>query len=86
MIHWIAGKKRGAEVARVEVEDGTRLERCWGHLPSRGGHEADDSKAGCGGVMVHAEQGWAVENGSGEGESRRHLNANSWIGTALGSP
>ena len=86
MIHWIAGKKRGVEVARVEVEDGTRLERCWGHLPSRGGHEAGDSKAGCAGVMVHVEQGRAVENGSGEGESRRHWNANSWIGIALGSP
>jgi hypothetical protein len=55
MIHWIAKRKRGVEVVRIEVEDGTRLGRCWGHLPSRGGHEADDSRADCVGVMVHVE-------------------------------
>ena len=77
MIHWIAGKKRGVEVVRAE--DGKRRERCWGHLPSRDGHEAGDSRAGCAGVMVHGEQGRVVENGSGEGEIRRHWNANSWI-------
>lgn len=47
MIHWIAGKKRGVAVERVEAEGETRLERSgWRHLPSRGGREAGDSKAG----------------------------------------
>ena len=78
MIHWIAGRKRGAEVVRAEMEDGTRLERCWGHLPSRDGHEAADSRAGCAGVMVHVGQGRVVvENGNGEGETLRRWNANS---------
>lgn len=47
MIHWIAGKKRGVAVERVEVEGETKLKRsCWRPLPSRGWREEDDSKAG----------------------------------------
>lgn len=86
MIHLIAGKKRGAEVVRIAVEDGTRLEHCWGHLPSKGEHEAGDSRADFAGVMVHVDQERVEENGSGEGGSLHHWNANPWIGIASGSP
>jgi hypothetical protein len=86
MIHWIAGRKTGVEVVKIEVENEAGPGRCWGHLPSRDGHEAGDSRADCEGVMVHEEQRKVVENGSGEGETRRRWNANSWIGIASDSP
>ena len=48
MIHWIAGKKRGAGVERVEAGGETRLEHscCSRRLPSKDWREGDDSKAG----------------------------------------
>ena len=82
MIHWIAGKKRG-----VEVEDWTKLTGCcWGHLPSRGGHEADGSRADCEEETIHVDQGWAGGNGNVGGGIRGRWNASFWTETASGSP
>jgi hypothetical protein len=55
MIHLIAERKRGAEVERAEAEDETILGRCGEHLPSKGEHEAGDSRAGCAEVRVHVD-------------------------------
>ena len=84
MIHWIAGKKRG-----VEEEDWTKLKGCcdcWGHLPSRGGHEAGGSTADCEEGTVHVGQGRVGEIGNVEGGIRDRWNASSWTGIASGSP
>jgi len=70
MIHWIAGRERVVGGGGAE-EDETRPEHCWGHLPSRGGHEAGDSKAGCAGERVHVDQGRVGEHGIGAGGTRR---------------
>jgi hypothetical protein len=86
MIHLIAGRKRGAEVERVEAEDETRLGRYWTHLPSKGEHEAGDSRAGCAEVREHVDRGRVGKHENGAGESRHRSNANSWIGIASGSP
>ena len=89
MIHWIAKRKISVGVEKIEVEDGARMGCCcccWGHLPSKGGHEAGDSRAGCVEVMVHVGQGRVVEHGSEAGENWHRWHANSWIGIASGSP
>jgi hypothetical protein len=86
MIHLIAGRKRGVEIERAEAEDATRLGRYWRHLPSRGGHEAGDSRAGCAGVRGHVGWGRVGEHENGAGETRHRWNASSWIGIASGSP
>jgi hypothetical protein len=82
MIHLIVEMKRDVE---VEVEDETVLGH-WRHLPSKGEHEADDSRVGCVEGRVHVDQGRVEKHGSEAGGSRRRWHANSWIGTASGSP
>jgi len=77
MIHLIAGRERGAEVGRVEPEDEIRLGRYWGHLPSKGMHEAGDSRAGCGEVRGHVDWGRVGKDESGAGVSRHRWNASS---------
>jgi hypothetical protein len=55
MIHLIAGRKRGVEIERAEAEDEKRVEGCWRRLPSKGAHEAGDSRAGCAEARVHVD-------------------------------
>lgn len=67
MIHWIAGRERGVVVvAVVGEEDESRR----GHLPSRGKHEAGDSREDCVGVTVHVDRGRVEERGIGVGGTR----------------
>jgi len=86
MIHLIDGRERGVEVERVEAEDETRPGRYWRHLPSKGEHEAGDSRAGCGEGRGHVDWGRVGKHESEAGETRHRWNASSLIGIASGSP
>jgi hypothetical protein len=77
MIHLIAGRKRGVEVERVETEDEKRLGRYWRHLPSKGAHEAGDSRAGCAEGRGHVDWGRVGKHESEAGGIRRRWHASS---------
>ena len=77
MIHLIAGRERGVEVERAEVEYETRLGRYWRHLPLKGEHAAGDSRAGCGEVRGHVDWGRVGKHENGAGVTRHRWNASS---------